>query len=291
MSNAVAHDMGAQGCAVVTVAAIDDLGLPKTTAPARLVASVQTSGFSGPHWTVMRTGDPTSAVPMMSDSSNLRVQYDATQAGTWTFVVTFDSPHCQGANSITLANPTGATKLYRFRALPPETSGFPLTDFPVTITGGTPLTKDLTLDAGTAVSGVLRASGVATQGEVRLVADTGPDADALTAANGSFTLAVQAAGFYTPLLIPKSTALAPHLGARDQGATFVGGSFDVGAGVLVSGTVVDGAATAIAGARVVLRAGKLPSGPGTTNGAGSFALHAEPASYALSFGADDWPQG
>ncbi|MGZ3439149.1 MAG: hypothetical protein ACXVDD_06525, partial [Polyangia bacterium] len=291
MSTAGAHDMGMAGCGVVTVAAIDDLGLPKTTAPARLVASVQTSGHSGPHWTVMRTGDPTSAVPMMTDSSNLRVQYDATLAGTWTFVVTFDSPHCEGTNSITLNNPTGATKLYRFRALPPETSGFPLTDVPVTIIGGTPLTRDLTLDAGTAVTGVLRASGVATPGEVRLVADTGPDADALTAANGSFSLAVQASGYYTPLLIPKSTSLAPHLGARDQGATFVGANFDVTAGALISGTIVDGAAAAIGGARVVLRAGKLPSGPGTTNGAGSFALHAEAATYALSFGADDWPQG
>ncbi|MCU1279873.1 MAG: hypothetical protein JWM53_3419 [bacterium] len=291
MAAGVAHDMGSSGCAVVTVAAIDSLGMPKTTAPARLVAAVQTSGFSGAQWTVMRTGDATSAVPMMSDSSNLRVQYDATLPGTYTFVVTFASRSCVGMNSITLNNPVGVTKLYRLRALPPETSGFPLTDFSVTITGGTSMTQDLTLDHGTAVNGVLRSAGTATPGEVRLIADIGPNADAITDGSGNFALALQASGYYTPLLIPKVTTLAPHLGARDQGFNFVGGSFDVGAGATVSGTIVDGAATAIGGARVVLRAGALPSGPGTSNGAGAFTLHAEPATYTMSFGADDWPQG
>ncbi|HEX9100890.1 MAG TPA: hypothetical protein VF997_01735, partial [Polyangia bacterium] len=242
-------------------------------------------------WSLGRVGDPTSVTPTATDSSGLRVQYDVTAPGTWTFVVTFDSGPCQGRDSITLGNPLGVQELYRFRALPPETLGFPLTDSAVTITGGTPLMRDLILDAGTAVSGILRAGGVAAAGEVRLIAADGPDAVGLAGADGSFALAVQAAGDYTPLLIPRSATVAPHLGASAKGAAFVGASFDIPGGVAVGGSVVDGAAAAIAGARVVLRAGALPSGPGLTGTSGAFTLFAEPGTYALSFGADDWPQG
>ena len=288
-----ATDLAKVDCDVVTISAVDaTTGLPKTRVPARLIASVPTSGATDAQWTVMRTGDSMSYVPQMLDPSNLRVQFDATQAGTWTFVVHFPSRGCTAMNSTTL-DQGGATVLYRFRVLPPETSGFPLTDVTVSITGGTPLSRDLTLDAGTAVSGVLRAAGVATVGEVRLIADpdSGPDADAITDGSGNFALAVQASGYYTPLLIPQSPTLAPHLGARAQGATFLGASFDVTGGATVTGTVVDGAATAIGGARVVLRAGALPSGTGTTSGAGAFTLHAEPTTYTMSFGTDAWPQG
>ncbi|HEX6837742.1 MAG TPA: hypothetical protein VF334_14280 [Polyangia bacterium] len=292
MGTATIHDMAAGGCAVVHAAATDPTtGAVTDHAPARLTAYADVSGVSGPHWTLTRTGDPTSVTPTPTDSSGLRVQYDVTAPGTWTFVVTFDFGSCRGSDQVTVGNPLGVQQLYRFRALPPETSGFPLTDTAVTVTGGTPLTRDLTLDAGTAVSGILRASGAAIAGEVRLIAGDGPDAVGLAGTDGAFMLAVQAAGDYTPLFIPRSTTLAPHLGTTAKGAAFVGASFDVPGGVAVGGSVVDGAAAAIAGAHVVLRAGALPSGPGLTSGAGAFTLYAEPGVYTLSFGADDWPQG
>src|SRR5205823_6535223 len=99
----------------------------------------------------------------------------------------------------------------------------------------------------------------------------------------------------TPLLIPQALApaiaRAPHLAAKAKGATFLNPTFDLPGGVAVNGTIVDDTAAAIAGARVVLRAGALPSGPGTSNGAGAFTLYAEPATYTMSFGAPDWPEG
>ncbi|HEY2747290.1 MAG TPA: carboxypeptidase-like regulatory domain-containing protein, partial [Polyangia bacterium] len=152
-------------------------------------------------------------------------------------------------------------------------------------------TMDLQLVAGTQVNGTMRAGGVGVPGNVRLIADLGPDAVAFAGSDGSFTLALDPAGSYTPLLIPSSTTLAPHLGPKAMGASFVGGSFDIPGGVAVSGSVVDGAAAPIAGANVVLRAGALPSGPGTTNAGGAYTLYAETGAYTLSFGADDWPQG
>ena len=284
-------DMGIAMCATVHAAAIDPTtGAVTDHVPARLTAYAEVTGVSGPRWTLQRTGDPTSVTPTPTDSSGLRVQYDVTAPGTWIFTVAFASGSCRGSDQITVGNPLGAQQLYRFRALPPETSGFPLTDTAVTVTGGTPLTRDLVLDAGTAVSGILRAGGSAIAGEVRLLAATGPDAVALAGSDGSFKLAVQAAVDYTPLLIPRATTIAPHRGMPMQGGSFVGASFDVPGGVAVGGSVVDGAAAAIAGAHVVLRDGTLPSGPGLSNASGAFTLYAEPGVYTLSFDADDWPQ-
>ncbi len=286
-------DMGVLNCPLVHVDAVDPVtGAPTTVVPARLIATVAVSGVSGPHWSLMRAGDSTSIVPMAIGSTGLSVQSDVSDAGTWTFTVTFDSGPCVVRDSKTLGNPLGIHQLFRFRALPPETTGLPLADFSINVTGGTPeANQDLVLLAGTPVSGVLRAAGVGTAGEVRLIADSGPDAVALTDGSGSFMLAVKADGTYAPLLIPKAATLAPHLGAKATGAAFVGASFDLPGGAAVSGTVVDGSAMAISGARVVLRAGALPSGPGVSDTAGAFTLWAEPATYAMSFGADDWPQG
>jgi hypothetical protein len=47
---------------------------------------------------------------------------------------------------------------------------------------------------------------------------------------------------------------------------------------------------AVAGARVVLRNGLLPSGTGASAADGSWSLRAQPGSYVASLGADGWPE-
>lgn len=287
-------DMGISHCALVTVTAENDpqSGLPKSAVPALLTATTNVQGVVHPTWSVSRTGDSQSFTPMSTDGSGLTVRYLATDPGTWTFVVSFSSGPCMGMNSITLGNPTGNKVQYRLRALPPESTMLPLKDTALTLVGGTPMMKDLALDSGTPISGVLRGpGGVGTVGEVRLLADSGPDAVTTTNGSGGFALAVLDSGRYRPLLIPQSTALAPHLGAgNQQGIDLANGSWAVGAGETMTGVVTDGSAAPIAGVRVVLRAGALPSGPGSSNAAGAFALHAEAGSYTLAFGSDSWPQ-
>lgn len=282
---AATADMGMACSTVVDVTATSDY------APARLTATAQVFGVSQPTWTVTLAGDSTVYTPTPLDPSNLRVQLDAMKAGTYTFSVYFASGACSGQGVKTLLNPTGATMKYRLRALPPETLGLPLKDTPLVLVGGVPLSSfDLTLSAGTAIAGTLTGPGGATAGEVRLIADSGPDA-VTTTTSGPFTLAVLGDGLYTPLLIPSSVALAPHLGAQAQGLDFAGAPFVVGAGATVGGTVSDVASSPLAGVHVVLRAGALPSGPGTSDATGNFTLHAEPGSYTLSFGSDGWPEG
>lgn len=290
---AFAGDMG-KSCPLITITAEIDprTGAQKSYAPALLTATTDARGVTGPTWTVQRTGDPQVHTPTPTDPSKLTVQFYAPDPGTWTFVLTFSSgAGCMPTQSITLGNPTGVKVPYRLRALPPESSGYPLKDTPIVLIGGTPMMKDLQLDSGTPLmSTLLGPSGSGTPGEVRFIADAGPDAVTLTGASGAFTVALLDSGRYQTLLIPRSTMLAPHLGAAGQlVGDLANASFTVGAGETVGGSVGDGATT-LSGVRVVLRAGALPSGPGVSDGSGAFALHAERGSYTLSFGSDAWPQ-
>ena len=297
MGTAGGADMGA-GCTLVDVMATDAQGAMTTAAPARLTASIDAIGASGPHWTLTHTGDTMPTPVTVINPMGYAVQADVTRAGTWTFSVRFDAGPCTTPRSITLDNPMGATVSYRFRVLPPETSGFPLYETTVPVTGGmSGVTQNLMLLPGTPVSGTLRLAGAPTAGEVRLIAGDGPDAVGLADKNGLFKLAVKSDIVYTPLLIPLPApgsttppAGAPHLGAAQTGIKFVGAPFDIPGGVAVSGSVVDGAAAPIAQAHVVLRAGALPSSTGISDATGAWSLYAEAATYALSFDAPDWPQ-
>src|SRR5437763_1070435 len=112
--------------------------------------------------------------------------------------------------------------------------------------------------------------------EVRLPGEGGPDAITTAAAGGSFAVAVNPDLKDTPLIIPAGTALAPSLLAQTAGVSLGGVSFATDSGVLVSGTRTDPGGAPIGGARVVLRAGKLPSGTGISAGDGSYALRAQP---------------
>ena len=302
MASQGGSDMGL-GCTPVTIMALDGHGAMTTAAPATLIASINPVAAFGPHWTLMRTGDTMPTPVTVIDSMGNRVQADVTRAGTWTFTVHFDSGPCTTPRSITLDNPQGVTVNYRFRVLPPETSGFPLYETTVPVTGGVPTVQNLTLQAGQPVAGTLRLGGVPTAGEVRLVSEVrlgtkdGPDAVGLADTNGLFKLAVKTDVMYTPLLIPLAApgsttppAGAPHLGTAQPGINFVGAAFDIPGGVAVNGSVVDGVAAPIAQAHVVLRAGALPSSTGISDAGGAWSLYAETGTYALSFDAPDWPQ-
>jgi hypothetical protein len=256
-----------------------------------LTATVNLPGATNIKWQVQRAGD---GPMMLGDGTSVTVSFVAQKSGGYKFTVEgYKGEPCFGEGSITVPNPTGAVVQYRLRALPPESSQLVLTDAIVQVIGGTPTSaNDIVLSSGTAVNGVLRGpDGSGVPGEVRLIAMDGPDAVGTTSAMGAFTLAVLPSGSYQPLLIPQATTLAPHLGTSTPGADFVGGSFAVGAGATVTGSVVDAknGNAVVPNARVVLRAGTLPSSVGTSASDGTFTLHAEPQTFALSVGADDWP--
>ena len=288
-------DMGAIHCAVINIVVTDRMGNPNPNkiAPATLSASVNAIGVSGAHWSVQHDSD--APVLLQPDSTGTGVQVDAELAGTWTFSVSFDRGPCPGTNYVNLISAQSAQQSYRFRVLPPETLSLPLKDFQVTVYGGANKMQNLTLVDGQQTPGTFKIAGSVATGEMRFISDDGgPDAVAFAASNGTFT-AMLGDGYYTPLLIPQAPpsaiARAPHLGTSQMSASFMNAVFDIPGGVAVSGTVVDNAAAAIDKAHVVLRAGKLPSGPGTSDATGAFTLYAEPATYTMTFGATDWPEG
>jgi hypothetical protein len=243
-------------------------------------------------WYVQHAGDP--EVKLTGTSS---VSYKADATGTYTFFFQgdIDTKTCSAQGSRDVVNGNGARVSYLVRALPPESYNLVLTDQLYTLVGGTSASDwNVQLSAGMALSGVLSGpGGVGVAGEVRLIASEGPDAVGTASTTGGFTLAVRPDGVYQPLLIPQapqSMTLAPHLGMSATGARLAIGTFVVGTGEAVSGSVVDNGGIGIANAHVVLRAGALPSGLGVTVATtGMFTLRAEQQTYALTVGADDWP--
>jgi hypothetical protein len=291
MSTGGPFDLGALADASMCGAHID-ITTTSPIPPATLVATTPPHGGT-PEWSVSIAGGPTVVPDTSGDPSGLRAVFEATQAGSYTFSVVFRNSFdaCPGSNTITLRNPTGSTVTYRLRISPPESAGVPQQDKLLTLVGGTPVGgHDLTLDSGSALLGTLRGPAGPIAGEVRLIADSGPDAVALADGAGTFQLAVRDDAMYTPLLVPRVTTLAPQLLARASGAALQGVAFAVDVGQSVSGSVADAAGQPVAGVRVALRAGKLPSGVGASGSDGGFALRAEPATYTLSAGAPGWPE-
>ena len=256
--------------------------------PAVLMASTAAT-FPNPRWTVALAGSdaPTAQV----DPTGRSAIINADSAGTYTVTLTFANGACSDFQSLDLLNPTGATQAYRLRALPPPGSMSAPTDTMEILTGGTPLAnRTLKLDPGTLVGGTLTGPAGAIAGEIRFVGMQVPDADTRAGANGLFSFYVSAADVYRPLLIPDSPTLAPHLGDQGEGYQLSMSGFVVTAGAPISGSVSDGT-NPIAGAGVVLRAGLLPSGLGTSASDGSFSLRAEALStpYQLGVSSDGWP--
>jgi hypothetical protein len=263
-------------------------------APADLIATATSnaSSLEKPVWTVT-FGDGTSYTPEVVDAaSGLTVRFHAPLPGSYTFRVDFPQAACRGQSAIDVHSRDSRTQAYKLRISPPTASGIPQQDQLLLVYGDTPNGgADLNLVKGDLISSTLMGPGsVAIAGEVRLLGDSGPDAVALAGVNGAFAVPVNLALDYTPLLIPAGTSLAPRLFAKAKGVDLAGISFTVDAGEGVSGTVLDPADLPIAGAKVVLRAGKLPSGAGLSASDGSYTLRAQPGSHLASIGAEGWPE-
>ena len=229
------------------------------------VAEANTGSLEMPVWNVSLADGSTFTPTIVDKVSGLTVSFSAPVAGSYTFRVSFPNAGCEGMSSIDVHSRNANQASYRLRVAPPETDGIPQQDLPLTVYGGMEKSDaNLALVSGTPILSTLRGpGGTPTAGEVRLIADSGPDAVGLAGDNGTFALAVSADALYTPLLVPtgaNAALLAPRLLAKANGLTLVGASFTVDAGQTVSGSVRDPANAAIAGAHVVLRNGLLPSG-------------------------------
>lgn len=233
-------------------------------------------------WFVTRAGLSVPFHLVGGDSSVIEV--DAAAGGTYHFVATATRRDltCTSTDDAVVTG-AGRSASYRLRVTPPPGSGLPKQDRTVVIHHDTPLDHQLfTLEAGLPVAATLLGPMGGIGGTVRFVSENGLDVLAASGADGSFTSLLLAAERYRVVLIPNDSTLAPSAPLHDLGAVVAAGPFAVDAGVIVSGTVKDEAGAPIAGARVVLSDGSLPSGVGITDGKGAFALHAAPGMYAAT---------
>src|SRR5207302_1013866 len=223
---------------------------------------------------------------VVDTASGLTVRFHAPIAGSYTFRVNFHAAGCRNARSQEVFSRNSKSVVYKLRISPPPSAGVPQQDQSLIVYGGMQVgDHDLPLLQGAQLQSTLSGPGAAPiAGEVRLLGENGPDALATAGANGVFVVAVNNDLNYTPLVIPAGNLLAPRLLAKASGAMLSGATFSADAGVLFGGTISDPGAAPIAGARVVLRAGKLPSGTGVSAGDGSYALRAQPGDYAASVG-------
>jgi hypothetical protein len=166
------------------------------------------------------------------------------------------------------------------RAAPPTGRALPPYEGTVTVSSGTPAVRNLTLDRGYPVTIDPRDSGgtairayyvqvSARRGTTRFEGYV----DNTVARAMGFRALLDLSGAYDVLIVPDGAAqsVAPHAYAELEPRQIVTTPFVLEPGTLVTGTV-RGAEGPIAGARVRLRSGALPSTVGTSLPSGGYEL-------------------
>lgn len=261
-----------------------------TLAPATIVAVAHVQTSATPTWTISGPGGL--AAPTYLDTGHFSVYVDGTRPGTYTFALELSGGGCPGAASTVLTAPGGVVQPYRLRLTPPSTSGLPQQDALVNTFGDTPqLVADVTLQAGSTLTGTLRGPGGAIAGQVVLQPQSGPAVLAQVGTSGAFSLPIRLDGTYQLALLPLDGTFAPRLLGPTDGASLQAqlASAVLDGGVTVTGGVRDPSLQPIKGASVALRRGVLQTGLGISGADGTYTLHARPDTYDLAMSAPGWP--
>jgi len=168
----------------------------------------------------------------------------------------------------------------RLQVTPPASAGVPPFEKLVTVLGGASFSLGtLALDPGLTAMAAVQGAGGGVASYLRLMPVAAREAavETFTDFAGAFTARVLSQP-HDVLVIPAVAGYAPRL-VRDWSPS--GATIAVGAGATVTGTVRGPGSAPLAGARVQLKIGQVPSTIGVTDGSGAFALLAEPAPGAV----------
>ncbi|HEY3352361.1 MAG TPA: carboxypeptidase-like regulatory domain-containing protein [Polyangia bacterium] len=285
------HDAGVQCTASLTVST-------RSPAPGDTIAAEVHPGPSGGpftyDWSVTdATGAAVVVTPRTADES--QVDVPIARAGSYHISVRVTGGYfqtCTAEDSLLARNPTGQPEQVVLRFVPPPASGLQIQQQVIAITGGTPQGDlNVTLDEGIPLDLALAdAAGTATADAfVRLIAhDRGFEAQAYVRA-GEPLHVVLLDDAYDVLVIPDEPGaprFAPSL-AEDRALASLAGAarLVLDPGVAVQGAVVAQDGAPLAGARVVLTSGRLPSTLGTAAGDGAFTVRVQPGAFGLSVAA------
>jgi hypothetical protein len=214
------------------------------------------------------------------------IEFSLAAAGSYTIAVSLaGSPMFCGGEQTVVVTPAGAKLAsFRFHIAPPA-GGDPVQEQEIQIVGGTPTGGNkIALAAGTLVPFQLRgAGGKGIPGYVS-VSDAASRvvAEARVGSDGAPAPVRLPSGTYDVLIVPDGDNFAPTLLIAKSPAQLAAlMPLTADSGVVVQGQVTD-ASGPVSGARVVLRAGALPSTAGMTDPTGGFVLHAAPGTYGMT---------
>lgn len=268
-------DAGVPGCEVF---ADFDPALP--VAPATVIgeATITTSGdLFGTReltWVVEPPTGP-SFEPDPLDAGNTRVSFGAAAPGIYEVHVfaSIGGVDCDDYEwGLNVSDGTEAA--FVLHALPSPEHAAPPQQLDVRVTGPE-FSLDLALSAGVAVTAnagapaYLRATDRAAAGLAPVALTIEGFADAA----GDFALRLRPTSTYDLLIVPEGNAIAPAL-LTELSTGQITGTLDLAAADAVTGVVLDAAGDPVAGARVALSVGGVPSTVATTDAAGAFALQA-----------------
>ena len=219
-------------------------------------------------WDVKKGTQPiafTSSAPDLS-----AVEFDASMADAYqtTVIVGGSTVSCPVTpHGVNVLVPNANSKQVRLRVYPPASVAAPPSEKLVLVNGGANMTVGVvTVDPGVLVNGT-----ATTQAYLRFIPVASRDAyvETFSSASGAFNVRVLNQP-HDVLVVPMVPGFAPKLVTN----WLPGANITVDAGTAVSGTVRDPAGQLLAGAKVQLSVGGVPSTLATTDGAGAFTVRA-----------------
>lgn len=221
-------------------------------------------------WSVMHDNADVPTTPAATDGS--QIDFIAPTTGPYYVrVIVGSGSSCSDGYATLIATQDGAPFTdYRMRVVPPAGAGAPPQEWIVQVQGGTSVSRDIALDPGRPVTGTVMNGATGVAAYLRFMPAASPKGYVETFAGTTGAYATRLLGQnHQVLVVPMAPGLAPALVPWDLGTQ----TLAVTAGNAVTGTVLDGAGTPLAGAQVQLTSDAgVPSTLATTAGDGSFTV-------------------
>lgn len=228
------------------------------------------AGLIDYQWTVSRGGVPVAITPLASDERD--VEFPVEVAGIYDVHLGVGGD-CQGFyGALNVRAPGARTTVVRLRFVPPAGVALPLQEQIIAVTGGADQTINVVaLDPGQVFELSVRDhTSAPVAAYLRFLSRSAPDVAVEGFSDDAGVASVRlVAGRYDVLVVPASGGLAPQYVVDFD--PFVD-AITVDAGEELTGVVRDGAGAPLAGARVSVASGSIPSTVATTAADGSYRL-------------------
>lgn len=225
-------------------------------------------------WTVEFGGNPVAYTQAAADNS--QIGFFAPTAGPYVVtVVVSGSKSCYDQRTLNVSVPGANADVFRLRTVPSPSLAPPQETF-IQVKGGADLNRAIALDAGIAVNGLVKSSttnaGVAAY--LKFMPRSMPTAftELFASSSGMYSLRLLPLD-HDVLVIPQVAGLAPRL--VPWTAVPFTTELLVRPGTAVTGTVHGPSGAGVAGAKVQLYAGNVPSTLATTAADGSFSVRTD----------------